>query len=197
MTGHEVGISVSRWHGLWGEYSPLIPWHARLERFGEGKTELVAAATGRSYDFALDNDMFDAYDEISPEYGSMAFNVLESCILDSGYQSPLLIIDLVVAPKWRGHNIGPHLLRWMGVTVGNIGSIFLVPEPLPTRLDADGEWVTDWELPRAGSGAKRKVRAAYRRGGFTHLRGGTWWTALDSDEHEMARIQEVMSVLEQ
>lgn len=196
MTAKDVYLQVTTSQGLRDEHLALIPWRALLMRSSAGSDEGIATARGISSNFGIDYLDYDGLEEISDEYGRMAFHVHESGILYSDYQNPLFISDLVVAPQWRGHNIGPHMLRWMATAIGNIGSIFLVPNPLGTRLDTDGEWVTDYELPRAGSGGLRKVRSAYRRGGFTHLRHGTWWTFIGDHEAEMKRVQKVMKHLE-
>lgn len=176
--------------------SGTVGWSAELSREADAGTEQVTSAFGRTFEYRVDQDMVEAYEEISDEYAGMALAAEESDVLRAGLADPLLIINLVVAPQWRGHNIGPHLLRWMASSIPGVNTVFLVPVPLPTRLDDAGRWVSDWDTPRSGSGAMRKVRRAYRKGGFTHLRAGTWWTTIADWHAEMAPIEEVMAVLE-
>ena len=186
-------LTLENRQGLHSDCPSIAFWGANLEAWEGQSVEVVATASGVVYDCGL--TPFDSFelDQLNPEYGQMAWNVEESGLLFEGYANPLFIIDLVVAPEWRGHNIGPHLLVWMATALGSISSVFLVPTPLPTRLADYGGWVSDWEAPRRGSGAMRKVRQAYRRGGFTHFRRGTWWTPIGTYEEEMASIRQVLS----
>lgn len=126
-------------------------------------------------------DMIADVDYISYDHGVIAGAILgaEEVLADvniyQGADSTFLIADdVAVDPFWRGQGIGPALVLHVAYSL-RVYAVLLQPVALRTRTGADGACATDYEAPRPGPAAQKKVEQAWRRVGFRKLGDGVVW----------------------
>lgn len=179
------------------EFPDVCRWSAILELDYDDRTarELPAAiiATSRLVVLnTLDAELFDLA-EISSDMSELATAIDESDALsDFGNDLQIALVeDVAVDPWWRGGGLGPALALTAARRLG-ADAVFLAPHALPTRL-VDGVCCSDYELPRAGPAAQRKVEAAYRSAGFQNLAPHAMWLNGTDDPFVFRRAAERMA----
>ena len=142
---------------------------------------VVATASLWRVDLQLCTDIVYELDNISGDLGEIASAIsdsedrLQEHSIVAGYNSSILIAeDVVVDRFWRGNRLGPALI-FFAADMLRADGIFLTPVALGTRLDAAGVCFTDYDAPRPGPLAQKKVVNAWRKAGFRKLAGDVVW----------------------
>jgi hypothetical protein len=161
----------------WEDHPGIEFWSVKaLLRTDElSASVVIATASLCRVDLQLCTDLVFELDCIGYDLG-----VIASAIRDSedrlneysiaiGLNSSILIAeDVVVDRFWRGNRLGPALVFYAADTLRADG-IFLTPGALSTRLNASGVCVTNYNAPRPGPPAQKKVETAWRKAGFQKL----------------------------
>ena len=142
---------------------------------------VIATASLWCVDLQLCTDIVYELDNISGDLGEIASAIsnsedrLQEHSIVAGYNSSILIAeDVVVDRFWRGNRLGPALV-FFAADVLRADGIFLTPVALSTRLDAAGVCLTDYDAPRPGPLAQKKVVNAWKKAGFRKLAGDVVW----------------------
>jgi GNAT superfamily N-acetyltransferase len=193
-------VSLTRWRDRAG----IDAWDARISLGydGLGTWQLPQVTIATASLLMVDSDACRDYilelSEISYDHSLIAGALLES-FEDEFDELPLadggrflIAEDVVVDRFWRGGQIGPSLLA-RATEVLRPDVVLLSPSALPTRVTAYGLCVSDYDLPREGPRAQRKVERAWRKAGFLPLRDGVYWLGgWQADQAEaMGRLTQI------
>lgn len=166
----------------WEENPGIEFWDVEA-LLGPYKSATVVIATASLYrvDLQICTDIYVELDCISRDLGDIASAISDSedrltehSIFVGGNSSILIAEDVVVDRFWRGNRLGPALVFFAADTLRADG-IFLTPVALGTRISASGVCFTDYEAPRPGPPAQKKVETAWRRAGFRKLVNNVIW----------------------
>jgi hypothetical protein len=166
----------------WEENSGIESWRVEaLLRPDKSATVVIATASLYRVDLQICTDIYCELDCISRDLGDIASAISDSedrltehSIFVGANSSILIATEVVVDKFWRGNRLGPALLFFAADTLRADG-VFLTPVALSTRLDGSGVCFTDYEAPRPGPPAQKKLETAWRRAGFRKLVGGVVW----------------------
>lgn len=167
----------------WDQEAGIEFWHVEVFLSPDQTAESLVIAEGSFYrvDLNVCVDLAYELDSISLDLCQIGAAVRDSeerlteySIAIGGNSSILIAEDVVVDRFWRGNRLGPALVFFAAETLRADG-VFLSPVALGTRISASGMWFTDYEAPRPGPAAQKKVEAAWRRAGFRKLLDKVIW----------------------
>jgi GNAT superfamily N-acetyltransferase len=180
-----VRLENETWPSRW-ELNPGIEfWSCDISLTYDGTRNQPQAPVARGgFTVVAPNrteDLIGDLDYISYDHGVVAGailgaeEVLANCSIYQGADSTFLIADdVAVDTFWRGQGIGPALVLHAAYSL-RVNAVFLQPAALRTRIGPDGACTTDYDAPRAGPAAQKKVEQAWRRVGFRKLGEGVVW----------------------
>ena len=184
LPANNLGVVIRHtgWWSNWDEYPGVEPWYVEaLLGPDESATVVIATASFHRVDLQICTDFGLYLDCISRDLGEIASAIndtedrlAEHSIIVGGNSSILIADDVVVDRFWRGNRLGPALVFFAADALRADG-IFLTPVALGTRISASGVCFTDYEAPRPGLPAQKKVEAAWRRAGFRKLVNDVVW----------------------